>query len=69
MQATTISKNFQICIPKKIRDELHLVPGQEFIFITKGSCIELVPKRNINTVRSLLNGTNAKNTRDRNDRA
>jgi AbrB family looped-hinge helix DNA binding protein len=68
MQIATISAKFQICIPKKIRDELHINPGQEFIFVTKGECIELVPKRDIKDVRGLLKGANSDNIRDRSDR-
>jgi len=68
MQTTTISSKFQICVPRKIRDELDIKPGQQFIFITKGDCIELVPKMNIKEARGMLKGANIKNTRDRSDR-
>jgi len=69
MQTATISAKFQICVPKKIRDELHISPGQEFIFITKGDCLELVPKRDIKKMRGILKGANTSNIRDRSDRA
>lgn len=68
MQTATISSKFQICIPKKIRDELQIEPGQEFIFIAKGDCLELVPQRSIKDMRGILKGTNTKNIRDRRDR-
>lgn len=68
MYIATISSKFQISVPKKIREQLHIKPGQQFIFIAKGECLELVPKRNIKDMRGILAGTNTKNTRDRNER-
>lgn len=68
MHIATISAKFQICVPKKIRDQLHIVPGQQYIFISKGDCIELVPKRNIKEFKGILSGANIKNIRDRNER-
>jgi len=47
---------------------LHIKPGQQFIFIAKGNCIELVPKRNIKDMRGILSGANTKNIRDRGER-
>lgn len=69
MHITTISTKFQILVPKKIREQLHIKPGQQYIFITKGNCIELVPKRSINELRGILSGANTNGTRDRSDRA
>lgn len=68
MYIATISSKFQISIPKKIREELHIKSGQQFIFIAKGNCLELVPKRNIKDLRGSLSGTNTNNIRDRDDR-
>lgn len=68
MHTATISSKFQICVPKKIREQLHIKPGQQFVFIAKGNCLELVPKRDITDLRGILAGANTKNTRDRNDR-
>lgn len=68
MHAVTISSKYQICVPKDIREQLHIVPGQQFIFIVKGNVIELVPKRNIKELRGVLAGVNTKDIRDRNDR-
>lgn len=68
MHIATISSKFQISVPKKIREQLHIKPGQQFIFILKGECLELVPKRDIKNVRGILAGVDTKNIRDRNDR-
>ncbi len=69
MNIATISSKFQICVPKQIRESLHIESGQQFIFITKGNCIELVPKRDIKNFRGMLAGANTKNVRDRSDRS
>jgi len=68
MQTATISSKFQISVPKKVREELHIKPGQQFIFIAKGNCLELVPKRDINELKGILEGANTKDIRDRSDR-
>lgn len=68
MHIATISSKFQICVPKKIRDELHIKPGQQFIFIAKGQCLELVPRRSLKELRGILAGADTDNIRDRNDR-
>ncbi len=43
MVSATLSNQFQIAIPKAVRDELGLQAGQKFSVIPKGSVIELVP--------------------------
>ncbi len=68
MHIGTISSKFQISVPKKIRDLLHIKPRQQFIFIPRGNCLVLVPKRDMAEVRGLLAGANTENVRDRSDR-
>jgi len=68
MQIATISSKFQISVPKIIREQLDIKPGQQFIFVLKGQCLELVPKRDIKNMRGSLVGANTENTRDRSER-
>jgi len=68
MQTATISSKFQILVPKKIREQLHIKPGQQFIFIAKGDCLELVPKKEMKELCGILSGANTNNIRDRKDR-
>jgi AbrB family looped-hinge helix DNA binding protein len=68
MHIATISSKFQISIPKKIREQLHIKPGQQFIFIAKGECLEIVPKRDIKEMKGILAGANTQNIRDRSER-
>lgn len=44
MSTATLSNDFQIALPKEMRDALHLRPGQEFELVTSGSAIQLIPK-------------------------
>jgi AbrB family looped-hinge helix DNA binding protein len=69
MHTTTLTSKFQLSIPKAIRDKLKLEAGQQFIFVTKGETITMVPKRGIGEIRGLLKGANPGNYRDRQDRA
>lgn len=68
MHIATISSKFQISVPKKIREQLHIKPGQQFIFVLRGECLELVPKRSMSDMKGILAGANTKNTRDRGER-
>jgi AbrB family looped-hinge helix DNA binding protein len=68
MTHATLSEKFQISIPKAIRDQLKLRAGQQFVFVTKGDSITLVPKRTAAELRGLLRGADTSNVRDRKDR-
>ena len=68
MQTATISSKYQILVPKKIREQLHIKPGQQFIFVVKGDCLELIPKKEIKELRGILAGANTRHIRDRKDR-
>lgn len=68
MYAVTISSKFQVCIPKKLREEMHIKAGQQFVFILSGNSLQLVPKRNFEDVRGLMAGANQSHVRDRRDR-
>lgn len=68
MHLAILSEKFQICIPKALREELHLHSGQQFIFIAKGSVLHLVPKKVPQDIRGMLKGANMQNYRDRKDR-
>lgn len=68
MFSATISSKFQICIPKQLREQLHIEAGQQFVFIVHGNAIQLVPKRSLNDVKGIMKGANTANTRDRHER-
>jgi AbrB family looped-hinge helix DNA binding protein len=64
----TVASKFQISIPKEVRDQLGLRPGQKVAFIAKpeGFLIVPVPKRE--DLAGIARGANTEGYRDRNDR-
>jgi AbrB family looped-hinge helix DNA binding protein len=64
----TLSSKFQISIPKEVRDQLGLRPGEKVAFIAKpeGFLIVPVPKRE--DLAGIARGADTEGYRDRNDR-
>jgi AbrB family looped-hinge helix DNA binding protein len=56
MGTVTISPKFQVVIPKAIREELGLLPGQKVQAIVYGERIELIPLRPMKEMRGFLKG-------------
>jgi len=67
MQAVTVSPKYQVVIPRAVRDNLHLRPGQKLQVVEYDGRIELVPDRPVNELRGFLKGinTNFKREADR----
>ena len=56
MPTVTISSKFQVVIPKDIRDELNLEPGQRVQAIAYNNRIELIPVRPMRQMRGFTRG-------------
>jgi AbrB family looped-hinge helix DNA binding protein len=56
MQQVTLSPKFQVVIPKPVRDEMRLVPGQKMQVIAYDGRIELIPIREISEMRGFAKG-------------
>jgi len=56
METLTISRKFQVVIPKKIRERLGLSPGQKVQAFLYGDRIELIPLRPARRLRGFLKG-------------
>lgn len=56
MNAVAISPKFQVVIPKEIRQQLHLVPGQKVQVIPYEGRVEIIPERSIAEMRGFLKG-------------
>ncbi|HXM69504.1 MAG TPA: AbrB/MazE/SpoVT family DNA-binding domain-containing protein, partial [Thermoanaerobaculia bacterium] len=56
MPQATISPNYQVVIPKEIRRELHLVPGQVLQVVAKSGSITLIPDRPLSDLRGFARG-------------
>ncbi|MCK4394265.1 AbrB/MazE/SpoVT family DNA-binding domain-containing protein [Candidatus Bipolaricaulota bacterium] len=56
MKTVTISPKFQVVIPKQIREQLQLSPGQKVQAIVYEGRIELIPLRPTREMRGFLAG-------------
>jgi len=64
MEAVKISPKFQVVIPRSVREKLHLVAGQKMQVVAYGNRIELIPEREISTMRGFLKGIDTTVTRE-----
>lgn len=58
MDVTTGSPKFQVVIPKQVREQFGLSPGQTLQVIALPGRIELVPSRSAAALRGFLPGPN-----------
>jgi AbrB family looped-hinge helix DNA binding protein len=69
MERVKVSPKFQVVIPKKVREELQLIPGQELIVYVLDGSIRFSKQRSIKDLRGIAKGMKWKDDyRDRNDR-
>ena len=64
----TLSSEFQITIPKEVREAQNWKPGQEFAFIPKDGGVLLVPVPDDEYFFGIAKGASSDNYRDRKDR-
>jgi AbrB family looped-hinge helix DNA binding protein len=64
-----VSPKYQVVIPKAIREELKIQPGQELLVYVLEGKVQLDPPRSIKELRGMAKGLTWKDSyRDRNDR-
>lgn len=68
MSATTLSKKFQISVPKAVRDQQGWQAGQQFVFIPKALGVLMVPVPALEQLKGIAKGAKASGYRDREDR-
>lgn len=56
MVTTKVSPKFQVVIPKAVREQLHLTPGQTLQVLAFRDRIEIIPFRPIRKMRGFLSG-------------
>jgi AbrB family looped-hinge helix DNA binding protein len=63
----TISPKYQVVIPRELRENLHLRPGEKVEFLQYENRIEMIPVRDIKKMRGFLKGidTSVKREKDR----
>jgi AbrB family looped-hinge helix DNA binding protein len=65
VNAVTVSPKFQVVIPKEIREQLDLAPGQKLQMIAYDDRIEMVPVRAVQSLRGVLKGIDTRVPRDK----
>jgi AbrB family looped-hinge helix DNA binding protein len=69
METVTVSPKFQVVIPKKIREELELRPGQQLLVFAFEGTIRFNKPRSVKELRGLAKGlTWLEEDRDHTDR-
>jgi AbrB family looped-hinge helix DNA binding protein len=58
MEAVKISPKYQVVIPKKLRNALNLVPGQQVQMVAYNNRIEMIPVQKISEMKGFLRGIN-----------
>ncbi|MBL0173917.1 MAG: AbrB/MazE/SpoVT family DNA-binding domain-containing protein [Ignavibacteria bacterium] len=56
MDSVTLSSKYQMVIPKSVREQMVLEPGQRFQVFVREDRIELVPVRDMKKMRGFLKG-------------
>ncbi len=56
MNTVKLSPKYQVVIPRDVRENLHLIPGQMMQVIAYGTRIELMPSKDIKEMRGFLKG-------------
>ena len=68
MNTVTISRKFQIVIPKNIRKNLKMVPGEKLLVIEKDGIIQLIPIGKLRESKGFLKKISVNKVRDENER-
>jgi len=68
METVTVSSKFQVVIPKSVREELGIRPGQKVQALAYRGRIELILIRPVQELRGSLKGMDASNLREHEDR-
>ncbi len=64
MQAVTISSKYQVVIPREVRKQFNLKPGQKIMFIPYNGTLRVVIVPPIKKARGMLKGMNTENIRE-----
>lgn len=68
MAATTVSSRYQVVIPKEVREQLNIKPGQKLQVIVLGGVMHFVPVLSLDELRGIARGADTSKIRDERDR-
>ncbi len=66
MTTVTLSSKYKVVLPKAARQALHLEPGQKLEVLVYEGRLELVPVRDLESVRGFLRGIDTDVSREGN---
>ena len=64
MEPVTISSKYQVVIPREVRKQFNLKPGQKIMFIPYNGTLRVVIVPPIKKARGMLKGMNTENIRE-----
>ena len=67
MEAVMISSKYQVVIPKEVRKQFNLKPGQKILFIPYNGTLRVIVIPPIKKARGILEGINTENIREEAD--
>jgi AbrB family looped-hinge helix DNA binding protein len=68
MDQTTVSSKYQVVIPKSVREQLNLRPGQKLVVLVRHGVISLVPVRPLAELRGFAPDIRIEGYREEEDR-
>ena len=68
METVTVSKKYQVVIPKKLRRIAGIKPGDEMVALTKHGIIQYIPVCPIKVTKGFIKDLNTKELRDETER-
>ncbi len=68
MENMRVSKKYQVVIPKKLRLEAGIKPGDRMVAIVKNGILQYVPVRPLRATKGIIKGLDTKHLRDEQDR-
>lgn len=69
MEAVTISSKYQVVIPREIREQFDLKPGQKVVFLPHKRTLRVIIVPPIEEAEGFLEGIDTNIEREENDRA
>ena len=67
MEVVTISSKYQVVIPRKVRKQFSLKPGQKILFIPYNGTLRLMVVPPVKKARGILKGVRTENIREEAD--
>ncbi len=68
MSQVLVSTKYQVVIPKDVRQQMEIRPGQKMSCIAIGNVIHLVPARPLSSLRGFIKPVSLKDLREKKDR-